>query len=194
MAPVNAPSRGQTTRFQEGPKECPHSSLYKRLTLAEAPVVNGASDHLLAGTRLALDEYRRVCRCNNSNWEDAEDVVQESLLKAFRHLGQFRGTCSFSSWLTRIAINSALMLMRKRRVRLETSYDRGAPRVKPIRYRSELPAAPSRADPGRHVAWRALGLGVKDLPLLVCQVTFMAHSCVDAVKQSAHRRQPDQAS
>ena len=32
-------------------------------------------------------------------------------------------------------------------------------RVEPIRYRSELPAAPSRADPGRHVAWRALGLG-----------------------------------
>ncbi len=68
------------------------------------------------------------------------------------------------------------------------------PCVKPIRYRSELPATPSRADPGRHVAWRALGLGgVKDLPLLVCQVTFMAHSCVDAVKQSAHQRQPDQA-
>jgi hypothetical protein len=99
MAPVNAPSRGQTTRFQEGPKEWPHSSLYKRLTLAEAPVVNGASDHLLAGSRLALDEYRRVCRCNNSNWEDAEDVVQESLLKAFKHLGQFRGTCSFVQFL-----------------------------------------------------------------------------------------------
>ena len=48
-------------------------------------------------------------------------------------------------------------------------------------------AAPSKADPGRHVAWRALGLGVKDLPLLVRQVTFMAHSCVDAVKQSAQR-------
>src|SRR6266567_432292 len=42
--------------------------------------------------------------------------------------------------------------------------------------------------PGRHVAWRASGTrGVKDLPLLVCQVTFMAHSWVDAVKQSAQR-------
>jgi RNA polymerase sigma-70 factor (ECF subfamily) len=60
------------------------------------------------------------------NWEDAEDVVQDSLLKAFKHLGQFRGTSSFSTWLTRIAINSTLMLMRKRRVRLETSYDRTA--------------------------------------------------------------------
>jgi RNA polymerase sigma-70 factor (ECF subfamily) len=52
--------------------------------------------------------------------------VQESLLKAFKHLGQFRGTCSFSSWLTRIAINSALMLLRRRRVRLETLYARSA--------------------------------------------------------------------
>jgi RNA polymerase sigma-70 factor, ECF subfamily len=71
--------------------------------------------------KIQLHVYRIL-----GNWEDAEDVVQESLLKAFKHLGQFRGTCSFSSWLTRIAINSALMLIRKRRVRLETSYDRTA--------------------------------------------------------------------
>jgi hypothetical protein len=43
-----------------------------------------------------------------------------------------------------------------------------------IKYRSELPAAPSGAGPGRHVAWRALGLGGQGFPLLVCQVTFMA--------------------
>ena len=47
--------------------------------------------------------------------EDAEDVVQDTLFKAFIHLKYFRGTCRFSSWLTRIAINSALMLLRKRR-------------------------------------------------------------------------------
>jgi hypothetical protein len=41
---------------------------------------------------------------------------------------------------------------------------------------------------------RRCARGVEDLPLLVSQVTFMAHSCVDAVKQSAHQRQPDQAS
>jgi RNA polymerase sigma factor (sigma-70 family) len=58
------------------------------------------------------------------NWEDAEDVLQDSLLKAFKHLGQFRGTCSFSTWLTTIGINSALIVLRKRRVHLEISYDR----------------------------------------------------------------------
>src|SRR5438552_3986040 len=41
--------------------------LYKRLTFARAQVVNGAGDHLLASTRLALDEHRRVCGCNDSN-------------------------------------------------------------------------------------------------------------------------------
>ncbi len=57
------------------------------------------------------------------NREDAEDVLQDAIYKAFVHLHCFRGTCSFSVWLTRIAINSALMLMRKRRSRSEISYD-----------------------------------------------------------------------
>jgi RNA polymerase sigma-70 factor, ECF subfamily len=56
------------------------------------------------------------------NWQDAEDVLQETLLKAFVHLPTFEGRSSFSSWLTRIAINSALMLLRKRRV-VEISID-----------------------------------------------------------------------
>jgi RNA polymerase sigma-70 factor (ECF subfamily) len=49
------------------------------------------------------------------NIADAEDALQEALLKAYTHIGQFDGRCAFSSWLTRIAINAALMLLRKRR-------------------------------------------------------------------------------
>jgi RNA polymerase sigma-70 factor (ECF subfamily) len=71
--------------------------------------------------RIQLQVYRIL-----GDWEDAEDVVQESLLKAFKHLEQLRGTCRFSSWLTKIAFNSALMLLRKKRRRLETSWDRTA--------------------------------------------------------------------
>ena len=55
--------------------------------------------------------------------EDAEDVVQDTLFKAYTHLEYFRGTCRFSSWLTRIAINSALMLLRRKRSRPEVSFD-----------------------------------------------------------------------
>jgi RNA polymerase sigma-70 factor, ECF subfamily len=49
------------------------------------------------------------------NREDAEDVAQQSLEKAFVHLQEFRGKSSFSTWLTRIAVNEALMLRRKGR-------------------------------------------------------------------------------
>ena len=49
------------------------------------------------------------------NREDAEDVVQQSLQKAFIHLRKFQGESLFSTWLTRIAINEALMLLRRRR-------------------------------------------------------------------------------
>jgi RNA polymerase sigma-70 factor (ECF subfamily) len=45
--------------------------------------------------------------------EDAEDVVQQSFYKAFAHLCQFQGESSFSTWLTRIAINEALMFLRR---------------------------------------------------------------------------------
>lgn len=57
------------------------------------------------------------------NREDAEDVMQESICRAFMNLQRFRGVCTFSVWFTQIAINTALMLMRKRRVRSEVSYD-----------------------------------------------------------------------
>jgi RNA polymerase sigma-70 factor (ECF subfamily) len=49
------------------------------------------------------------------NREDAEDVVQQSFQKAFIHLRTFQSQSLFSTWLTRIAINEALMLLRRRR-------------------------------------------------------------------------------
>ena len=49
------------------------------------------------------------------NREDTEDVLQETLLRAYRHLDTFRGTCRVSTWMMRIGINTALMLLRKRR-------------------------------------------------------------------------------
>ena len=55
--------------------------------------------------------------------EDAEDVVQETFQKAFVHFDQFKGTSSFSTWATRIAINEALMLLRRRRALSEVPID-----------------------------------------------------------------------
>jgi len=56
--------------------------------------------------------------------EDAEDIVQQSFYKAFVHLSQFQGESSFSTWLTRIAINEALMFLRRIRQTREVSIDR----------------------------------------------------------------------
>jgi RNA polymerase sigma-70 factor (ECF subfamily) len=47
--------------------------------------------------------------------EDAEDVVQQTLQKAFTHLPKFEGRSAFSTWLTRIAITEALMFLRRSR-------------------------------------------------------------------------------
>lgn len=55
--------------------------------------------------------------------EDAEDIVQETFHKAFIHLHRFEGKSSFFTWLTRIAINEALMLLRKSRSRREVSME-----------------------------------------------------------------------
>jgi RNA polymerase sigma-70 factor, ECF subfamily len=60
--------------------------------------------------RLLRNTYR-ITR----NHEDAEDALQDSFLKAFLHIDKFDGRSAFSTWLTRIAINSALMIIRKRR-------------------------------------------------------------------------------
>ena len=55
--------------------------------------------------------------------QDAEDIMQQSFQKAFLHLHQFEGRSSFSTWLTRVAINEAQMLLRKSGWRREVSLD-----------------------------------------------------------------------
>ncbi len=55
------------------------------------------------------------------NRDDAEDAIQDAWMKAYLHLNTFDGRSKFSTWLTRIAINSALMILRRKRSRPETS-------------------------------------------------------------------------
>ena len=55
--------------------------------------------------------------------EDAEDIVQQTFQKAFVHLQKFEGKSPLSTWLTRIAINQALMLLRLRRGQHEVPID-----------------------------------------------------------------------
>jgi RNA polymerase sigma-70 factor (ECF subfamily) len=85
------------------------------------------------------------------NWEDTEDALQDSSFKAFKHLNEFRGACKFSSWLTKIAINSALMVLRKRKAHPETSYDRATGSTELLDFWDfpDLSACPERLFAGR---------------------------------------------
>jgi RNA polymerase sigma-70 factor (ECF subfamily) len=57
------------------------------------------------------------------NRDDAEDVIQDTWMKAYVHLKAFDGRAKFSTWLTRIAINSALLILRRRRAHPQTSME-----------------------------------------------------------------------
>jgi RNA polymerase sigma factor (sigma-70 family) len=72
--------------------------------------------------RYAQQLHRAAHRITRSR-EDAEDAVQDALLRAFVHLQDFDGRSSFATWLTRIAINSALMILRKKRTSLEMAME-----------------------------------------------------------------------
>ncbi len=71
----------------------------------------------------------RLARNITQNAEDAEDVLQETFLKAYEHLGEFRGDSKFYTWLVRIAVNQALMKLRRRKsdrsVSLDETFDTG---------------------------------------------------------------------
>lgn len=71
-----------------------------------------------AFTRLVRQYDRNIYRVAlniTGNHEDAEDVLQEAMLKAYEKLEQFQGDSRFYTWLVRITVNEALMKLRKRR-------------------------------------------------------------------------------
>lgn len=81
-------------------------------------IANAKAGDKRAFDQLCLRHSKMVKRCIyriTNNWEDTQDVFQDSCLKAFLKLNGFEERSKFSSWLMRIAINSALMLLRKRR-------------------------------------------------------------------------------
>jgi len=84
---------------------------------------------LLAGNQVEFSRFVDIFSgpiyrmANNmlTNQSDAEDVLQNTFLKAFLHLKEFEGRSSLSTWIYRIAANEALMLIRKRRPEIDWS-------------------------------------------------------------------------
>lgn len=155
-----------------------------------------ASDEALvisakAGMHLA---YAELCRRHSSSIlrtihritrseEDAEDGLQESLLKAFIHLNKFDGRSKFSTWLTRIAINSALMIVRKKRAHPESPFDGDM--------LSHLQSYDPGLDPERRFLERERNLklrkAVRHLPPLLREATEIRYSEEVTVSEAAAR-------
>src|SRR6266403_4996845 len=95
------------------------SSSHRLVTQEETALVAGAKIGDAAAFELLVQRHERkifsLAQRMTRNREDAEDVVQQSFQKAFIHLKKFEGESLFSTWLTRITINEALMLLRRRR-------------------------------------------------------------------------------
>ena len=83
-----------------------------------ALVARAKAGDMDAFSELVTHYDRRVFRMAKQitqNDDDAEDVLQETFLKAYTHLDNFQGNSKFYTWLVRIAVNEALMKLRKRR-------------------------------------------------------------------------------
>src|ERR1044071_9148656 len=65
----------------------------------------------------------RLAQHVTQNREDAEDVLQETFMKSYEHLDQFKGDSKFYTWIVRIAVNQALMKLRRRKTDKSVSLD-----------------------------------------------------------------------
>jgi RNA polymerase sigma-70 factor (ECF subfamily) len=92
----------------------PTSTAFDEAALVAAAKAGDAA----AFSELVQHYDRRVFRMAKQitqNDDDAEDVLQETFLKAYTHLDDFQGNSKFYTWVVRIAVNEALMKLRKRR-------------------------------------------------------------------------------
>jgi RNA polymerase sigma factor (sigma-70 family) len=101
------------------------SAAYEAQQLAERSLVEAAKAGQPTAFGALCERYSqqllRIALRVTRNREDAEDAVQDALLRAFVHLRDFDGRSSFGTWLTRIAINSALMILRRKRTSHEVA-------------------------------------------------------------------------
>lgn len=93
----------------------------------EAPLVDRARSGDTAAFSELVNRYERkifrLAKHITQNDEDAEDVLQETFLKAYSHLESFQGHSKFYTWIVRIAVNEALMKLRKRKSSRTISLD-----------------------------------------------------------------------
>ena len=109
-----------------------------RALIDEAPLVARAREGDAEAFAELVELYERrifrVAKNITNNEEDAEDVLQETFLKAYEHLAEFQGNSKFYTWIVRIAVNEALMKLRKRKTDRSVPLDEAiGPPEEPVR-------------------------------------------------------------
>ena len=130
MRPRNEPRRFTTVPLATAP----------RYSHDEPLVITLRTDHDLIQAAQSGDHeaFAELCRRHAQtarqrilaivrHQEDAEDAMQETLLRAYINLGSFRQSCKFSTWITAIGINAALSVIRKRKSRRESDIEPSSP-------------------------------------------------------------------
>ena len=119
---------------------------------AEADLVAGARQGEEAAVRAIIRHNNRrlfrVARAIVRDDSEAEDVVQESYVRAFTRLGDFRGESSLSTWLTRIVINEAYGRLRRRRATVDWTTVEAVPTIEA----QIIPFPSPQLDPERTMA------------------------------------------
>ena len=123
----NEPRRIKTVPLAMGPTRHSHDGPLVYTLRTDDDLVNAAQsgDH---------EAFAELCRRHAQpvrhkilaivrHQEDAEDALQETLLRAYANLGRFRQSCKFSTWITAIGINAALAVIRKRKTRREADME-----------------------------------------------------------------------
>jgi RNA polymerase sigma-70 factor (ECF subfamily) len=131
--------------------------------------------------------FRRALEIT-SNHHDAEDVLQETLLKGFTHISQFRGDSQLSTWLVRIGLNEAIMTLRKRRHDVPLAPEAGPSgkvEESPLAYQGEQSQADSRIV--RTEVGGLLNKALRRLPARARQVLHLRYLEGYSIEETAKR-------
>jgi RNA polymerase sigma-70 factor, ECF subfamily len=127
----NQPGRFKTVPLAMGPPRDSHDE--------PLVITPRTDDDLVQAAQLGDHEaFAELCRRHSQtarqnilaivrHQQDAEDAMQETLLRAYANLGRFRQSCKFSTWITAIGINAALTVIRKRKSRRECDIEPYSP-------------------------------------------------------------------
>jgi RNA polymerase sigma-70 factor, ECF subfamily len=131
MRTRNESRQFKTGRLAEGSTHCSHKkpAIFALLTDNDLVQAAQSGDHEAFAElcRRHAQAARRRILAIVRHQEDAEDALQETLLRAYANLGRFRQSCKFSTWITAIGRNAALGVLRKRRFRRESAIEPHSP-------------------------------------------------------------------